>query len=56
MGCNQSKPAEEPFGIRYQKANLPQPFSSDYQNNFEKEIFMAINMLRNNPKSFIPHI
>ena len=36
--------------------NLPQPFSADYQNNFEKEVFMAINMLRNNPKSFIPHI
>ena len=42
--------------MRYTKANLPQPFSQDYQNNFEKELFMAINMLRHNPKSFIPHV
>ena len=28
----------------------------DYENEFEKEIFYAINMLRWNPKSFVPHV
>jgi len=59
MGCTQTKEAKvdtRPLAIRYAAANLNQPFSTDYQNNFEKEIFYAVNMLRVNPRSFVPHV
>ena len=32
------------------------PFSTDTENSFEKDIFFAINILRNNPRGFIPHV
>ncbi len=44
------------MNLRYAASGLIQPFSADYENEFEKEIFYAVNMLRNNPKSFIPHV
>ena len=46
----------EPLNVRYTSLGLNQPFSSDYENNFEKEVFMTINILRNNPRSFVPHV
>lgn len=37
MGCSNSKKAPvEVLAVRYTKANLPQPFSADYENEFEK--------------------
>ena len=42
--------------MRYAASGLLQPFSADYENEFEKNIFYAINMLRHNPKSFIPQV
>ena len=38
--------------MRYSEAGLPQPAEHEYQNNFEKELFYAINLFRNDPKAF----
>ena len=58
MGCGATKERndERPLLVRYSEQKLNMPFSSDTENNFEKEIFMAINLLRNNPRSFIPYV
>ena len=59
MGCSTTKPESidaRPLMARYAEQKLNMPFSSDTENSFEKEIFFAINMLRNNPRSFIPHV
>ena len=40
MGCQGSKQkAEQTLAVRYAKAGLQQPFSQDYENNFEMELF-----------------
>lgn len=57
MGCTKSQ--EAPQGTlleQYAAANLTQPWSGEYENNFEKEIYMAINLCRFDPKRFAPHI
>ena len=59
MGCTSTKPENvdaKPIMVRYTEQKLNMPFSSDTENSFEKEIFFAINLLRNNPRSFIPHV
>ena len=56
MGCAATKPKTvdtRPLQIRYGELNLPMPFSTDYENEFERDLFFAINMLRHNPKSFV---
>ena len=58
MGCageNQTIDTR-PLMVRYTENKLNMPFSTDTENSFEKEIFFAINMLRNNPRGFIPHV
>ena len=39
---------------QYAAAGLQQPWSNEYENDFEKKIFMAINLLRYEPKRFVP--
>lgn len=58
MGCASTKQHvdERSLLIRYNEQKLNMPFSSDTENSFEKDIFFAINMLRNNPRGFIPHV
>ena len=56
MGCKQDKPAQGTLLEQYHEAGLPQPWSSDFENNFEKEIYMGINLCRHDPKRFVPHI
>ena len=59
MGCTSTKQENvdsRPIMVRYTEQKLNMPFSSDTENSFEKEIFFAINLLRNNPRSFIPHV
>jgi len=58
MGCTSEKQTvdERPLLVRYTELKLNMPFSSDTENSFEKEIYFAINMLRNNPRNFIPHV
>ena len=53
MGCSESK-QEPTIGEEYTAANLPQPLYSNYENEFEKQLYMAINLCRINPKSFVP--
>ena len=36
----------------YSKHNLLQPAFSDYENEFEKELYMAINLVRTDPKLY----
>ena len=49
MGADQQKmtPMEH-----YTKLNLLQPQYSDYENDFEKQLFMIINLVRHDPKTF----
>lgn len=41
---------------QYAAAGLVQPWSGEYENDFEKQIFMAINLCRHDPKRFVPHV
>lgn len=36
----------------YSKLDLLQPQYSDYENDFEKQLFMAINLIRHDPKNY----
>lgn len=58
MGCATEKPTADtrPLMVRYSELKLNMPFSTDTENGFEKDIFFAINMLRHNPRGFIPHV
>lgn len=57
MGCsNQPQANTAPLLEQYNKAGLTPPWSDDYKNNFEKEIYMAINLCRHDPKGFVPHV
>ena len=49
MGADESKGSvvEE-----YSKAGLWQPQYSHYENEYEKQLFMAINLIRSNPKEY----
>jgi hypothetical protein len=40
----------------YLKEDLPQPWSSDYESQFEKEVYMALNYFRKYPKKLVPHV
>ena len=50
MGCGQAK---DSFNLRdkYAEKALPNLWSGQYQNEFEKEIYMAINLVRADPKA-----
>ena len=54
MGCANEKPNQTPLMEQYSAAGLTQPWSNEYENDFEKKIFMAINLLRYEPKRFVP--
>ena len=59
MGCASGKQTVDdnrPLMVRYTETKMNMPFSTDTENSFEKDIFFALNMLRNNPRGFIPHV
>ena len=60
MGCNPSTLASKTLipnmENRYRDARLPYPDVQNYKNDFEREFFMLVNMLRDNPNSFVPFI
>ena len=56
MGCQNEKPQQGTLLEQYHAADLPQPWSGDYENNFGKEIYMAVNLCRHDPKRFVPHV
>ena len=58
MGCKNTTP-QVPQGTlleQYNAKGLQQPWGNEYENNFEKEIFMAINLCRHDPKGFVPYV
>ena len=40
----------------YMNARLPHAPMDAYKVEFEKEFFMIVNLMRNNPSSFVRHI
>ena len=42
--------------LQYGDKRLPNITIKDYRNEFEKEFFMTLNLLRENPLSFQTHI
>ena len=56
MGCSSNK--EQRFNVEaiYTQKMLPLPENNQYENSFEKEAFMTINLMRHDPKLFIPLI
>jgi hypothetical protein len=53
MGCGNSQPALGSLAEQYAAAQLMQPYSSEFENEFEKQIFYAINLCRFEPKRFV---
>ena len=55
MGCSSSKP-NQGFDLQgeYAKKNLPVPEQGSYENEFEKEAYQVVNLLRADPKAMIP--
>ena len=59
MGCTSGKQApvdNRPLEVTYMDLGLNQPYSNDFKNQFEKDLFMAINLLRFKPRAFIIHV
>jgi len=52
MGAEQSIPLTE----QYVKLGFLMPSMQEYNNEFEKQIFFALNVCRHNPASFIPFV
>ena len=56
MGCSQTRPPTYNVIHEYTHAKLTVPNSTEYENDFEKEAFMMINLIRHEPKKFITHV
>ena len=58
MGCMQTQPSVSNKNLyqRYADAGLVMPAYDETENDFERQLFFAMNMLRNKPKSFIPAV
>jgi hypothetical protein len=57
MGCGSSKEVVViDLNEESKKRNLPVPDPKFYENEFEKDIFITINLIRTEPKLLIPYI
>ena len=56
MGCKSTKPDTFNIETEYRNKNLTMPDKSLFENEFEKEAYMTINVLRTDPKLLIPLI
>ena len=56
MGCKQASPKAYNIEEEYKHANLAVPDKTEYENEFEREAFMMINLLRHNPKNFVVQV
>jgi hypothetical protein len=58
MGCSGSKNSGTGLDVKaeYAKKNLPQPDINTFQNDFEKEAYQVINLIRADPKAMAPYI
>jgi hypothetical protein len=54
MGCSSARPARFNIEEEYKNKNLPIPEGTELENQFEKEAFMTINLIRHDPKFFLP--
>ena len=56
MGCSGSTNANpgQLIAEEYAKKGLPAPDMGSYDNEFEREAYQVVNLIRNDPKSFIP--
>ena len=54
MGCSSGKPDAFNIETEYRGKSLPMPEGTQFENEFEREAFMAINLLRVDPKVLIP--
>mmetsp|Transcript_14694 Transcript_14694/g.25013 ORF Transcript_14694/g.25013 Transcript_14694/m.25013 type:complete len:176 (-) Transcript_14694:261-788(-) len=52
-GCASSKETSMDLNKIFHTKKLREPWSDDYQNTFEKEIYYAINIFRSEPSLFI---
>jgi len=52
MGCSSSKP-DQGFDLQgeYAKKNLPVPEQGTYENEFEKEAYQVVNLIRADTKA-----
>ena len=56
MGCSSGKKPVFSVEQAYKDKDLPVLDGKEYENEFEKECYMSINLFRADPKSMIPHI
>ena len=57
MGCKPVKDSAIPnMSNTYTDARLPHPPLGSYRSDFEKEFFMIVNLMRNNPSKFVRHV
>jgi hypothetical protein len=55
MGCGLNREAVVlDLNAESQKRNLPVPDPKLYENEFEKDIYITINLIRTDPKLLIP--
>ena len=52
MGCSSNKP-DQGFDLQaeYAKKNLPAPEQGTFENEFEKEAYLVVNLIRADPKA-----
>jgi hypothetical protein len=55
MGCDESK-QQACLTEQYIKADLRMPSMQEYDNEFEKQIYFAINLCRHEPSRAIPSV
>ena len=55
MGCNESTP-QGTVVEQYMKMGGHMPSPSEYYNEFEKQVYMAVNVCRFDPKRMVPHV
>jgi hypothetical protein len=56
MGCKSSRDGCLCLHEDYQRRALPIPGPSTYQNEFEKEVYMMVNLIRADPKGMVPRL
>ena len=55
MGCSESKDVSN-LREQYQQTGMQEPWSNQYDNEFEKELFMATNLFRHNPAKLVTYV
>ena len=56
MGCSLDSQEKQTLVEQYMQYELPLPEPNCYDNELEKEIFLAINLCRLKPSSFITSV